>query len=66
MKKESVKVDEEVKTEDIMTLQYWPQIDEPEKIKGMVTTGASFPTCLDDSMKMAQPNRKRQGSEKDQ
>ncbi len=38
-----VKVDKEVKTEDIMTLQYWPQIDEPEKIEGAVKTGASFP-----------------------
>jgi len=38
-----IKVDEEIKTEDIMTLQYWPQIDEPEKIEGTVQPGASLP-----------------------
>ena len=43
MKKEVVKVDKEVKTEDIMTLQDVLQIDEPEKIEGAVKTGASFP-----------------------
>jgi hypothetical protein len=40
---EVVNVDEEVKTEDIMTLQYWPQIDELEKIEGTVKPGASLP-----------------------
>ena len=38
-----VKVDKEVKTEDIMTLQDVLQIDEPEKIEGAVKTGASLP-----------------------
>ena len=38
-----LKVDKEVKTEDIMTLQYLLQINEPDKIEGKVTTGASFP-----------------------
>ena len=38
-----VKVDKEVKTEDITTLKYLLQIDEPEIIEGIAKTGARFP-----------------------